>query len=473
MKRILPAKSFLRYGQSPGATKARLRAMLTSFFAMLLAVGIAAQGPPAKPAAAAAPKATAASGVDTVIALVKGGMSEALVIRTLAREGKTYTLSTADLLKLQKAGVSEKIIEAMTDPQSAGGAPAATTPEAAPRAAASSAGAAPAAAGASTPFPPDLPDVPATQKRRLAVRPFDYSTVTTWVNYWFNNNTNIGEGIRAMLTVRMQQSKNITLLERTNINDVLKEQDLGASNRVRKGSNARIGQLTGADAMLYGDIVIFGRDDTTKRKGLGAALGRFSPVAGAVATMNKEEKAVVGINLRLVDAETGEVIETAEARGESSRSSKDYAGILGVKGAAVGGASSMTSSNFQQTIIGEATSNAVTNILEFLEGRVPQLPAKARQIEGRVASLTANGAYLTVGSEDGVLRGDRFEILKINGEIKDPTTKEVIDIDAAKIGELVVDNVRDKTATGLYGGQPLSSAYATTGMGYAARLMSK
>ena len=188
--------------------------------------------------------------------------------------------------------------------------------------------------------------------------------------------------------------------------------------------------------------------------------------------MNKEEKAVVGINLRLVDAETGEVIETAEARGESSRSSKDYAGVLGVKGAAVGGASNMTSSNFQQTIIGEATSNAVTNIVAFLEGRIPQLPAKARQIEGRVASLTSSGAVLTVGSADGVLRGDRFEILQINGEIKDPTTKEVIDLDAVKVGELVVDTVRDRTATGAYGGQPLSSAYVT-GKGYATRLMSK
>ena len=455
--------------------------VLTTLFAMLLAMGLTAQSPPAKPAAAPAAKATkatAASGVDTVIELVKGGMSEALVIRTLKREGKTYTLSTADLLKLQKAGVSENIIEVMTDPGAGGGAaaaatPAAATPAAATPAAAKGGGAAPAAAGASTSYPPDLSDVPALRKRRLAVRPFDYSTVTTWVNYWFNNNTNIGEGIRAMLTVRMQQSKNITLLERTNIKDVLQEQDLGASNRVKKGTNARIGQLSGADVMLYGDIVIFGRDDTTKRKALGAALGRFSPVAGAVATMNKEEKAVVGINLRMVDAETGEVIETAEARGESSRSSKDYAGVLGVKGAAVGGASSMTSSNFQQTIIGEATSNAVTKIAEYLEGRVPQLPAKARQIEGRVAGVTSNGAVLTVGSEDGVLRGDRFEILKINGEIKDPTTKEVIDLDAVKIGELVADTIRDKTATGLYGGQPLSSAYATTGKGYAARLISK
>jgi hypothetical protein len=144
-----------------------------------------------------------------------------------------------------------------------------------------------------------------------------------------------------------------------------------------------------------------------------------------------------------------------------------------VKAVGVVGASGMTSSNFEQTIIGEATSNAVSNIVKYLEGKVPQLPAKPRQIEGRVASVTANGAYLTVGADDGVLRGDRFEILKINGEIKDPTTKEVIDLDVVKIGELVVDNVRDKSATGAYGGHPLSATYATNGKGYAARLLSK
>jgi curli biogenesis system outer membrane secretion channel CsgG len=439
---------------------------LLTVFALAATVTAGAQTSTAKPATqkpAAAPRAT--SGVDTVIALVKGGMSENLVLSTLRREGKPYTLSTADLLKLSSAGVSEAIINAMMDP---GTASASGTP------AAAAAAAAPAARGGATPFPPDLTDVPASTKRRLAVQPFDYSTVTTWVNYWFNNNTNIGEGIRAMLTVRMNTSKTITLLERSNLNTILQEQDLGASNRVRKGSNARIGQLSGADAILMGDIVIFGRDDTTKRKGLGAALGRFSPVAGAVATMNKEEKAVVGINLRIVDAETGEVIETAEARGESSRSSKDYAGVLGVRGAgAVGGSAGMTSSNFQETIIGEATSNAVSNIVAYLEGKIPQMPAKARGIEGRIASA-AGTVVLNVGSQDGVLRGDRFEILQINGEITDPTTKEVIDIEAVKIGEFVADSVREKTVSGAYGGQPLSAAYvSTSGKGYAARLMSK
>jgi curli biogenesis system outer membrane secretion channel CsgG len=474
MNTILGAALFPGYRRFPCTTAGLRAAALASVITITLAATAAAQTSPAKPLSSPPPKATATSGVETVIALVKGGMSEALVIKTLKREGKAYTLTPADLLRLQKAGVSENIIEVMTDPNAAvTGAAAAGTPAVVPatRAVAESARE---ATGAATAFPADLPDM-AVRKRRLAVKPFDYSTVMNWVQYWFNNPVNIGEGIRAMLTVRLQQTPNanFTMLERTNINDVMKEQDFAASNRVRKGSGARIGQLSGADCMLYGDIVIFGRDDTTKRKGLGAVLGHFNPTVGAVVAFNKTEKAVVGINLRLVDAETGEVIETAEARGESSRSSKDYAGLLGVKAVGVGGAVGMTSSNFEQTIIGEATSNAVTNIIKYLEGKLPQVPAKARQIEGRVASVTANGAYLTVGSEDGVMRGDRFEILKINGEIKDPTTKEVIDLDAVKIGELVVDNVRDKSSTGAYGGQPLSAAYATSGKGYAARLVSK
>jgi hypothetical protein len=78
--------------------------------------------PPAQPASdrgapvQAVPPASSAAGVDPIIDLVKGGMSEALVIKTIQRQSKRYNLGPEDLLKLQKAGVSEKIIEAMLDP---------------------------------------------------------------------------------------------------------------------------------------------------------------------------------------------------------------------------------------------------------------------------------------------------------------------------------------------------------------------
>jgi curli biogenesis system outer membrane secretion channel CsgG len=327
-----------------------------------------------------------------------------------------------------------------------------------------------------TPFPPPLENAPAVRKRRLGVEPFDFSAVKNWVTFWFHNDVDIGQGIRAMLVARMHQSKNITLLERTNLDKVIKEQDMGTTNRFKQGKNAKVGKISGADCMLFGDIVIFGHDDKSKgaKGGIHIPLpGNWNPVGGAIGrlgTFSKEERAVVGINLRIVDTETGEVIETAEARGESTRKSKDWGALLGTYNGGSGVASGMTSSNFEETIIGEATSDAVNKIVAFLEGKVPKIPAKAREIEGRVVNMTANGAYLTVGSNDGVELGDRFEILQINNEVIDPATKEVLDVEAVKVGELVVNNVRDKTAVGNYGGEPLSS---TRPKGYTARLMTQ
>jgi hypothetical protein len=43
-------------------------------------------------------------------------MSEPLIIKTIQRAGKAYNLSPADMVKLQKAGVSESILQAMLDP---------------------------------------------------------------------------------------------------------------------------------------------------------------------------------------------------------------------------------------------------------------------------------------------------------------------------------------------------------------------
>ena len=97
-------------------------------------------------------KSADANGVDTIISLVKANMSEALVLKTIQRQNKAYDLTPDDLVKLQKAGVSETIINAMLDPSAA---PAASpAPAAAPTtAAAPPSAAAPAAATPATPAP--------------------------------------------------------------------------------------------------------------------------------------------------------------------------------------------------------------------------------------------------------------------------------------------------------------------------------
>jgi hypothetical protein len=61
-------------------------------------VALAQQPKPAAPVPAKKPAAaTPASRVDTIIALVKGGMSESLVLSTIRKQGKAYELSVEDI----------------------------------------------------------------------------------------------------------------------------------------------------------------------------------------------------------------------------------------------------------------------------------------------------------------------------------------------------------------------------------------
>jgi exonuclease III len=127
----------------------------------------------------------------------------------------------------------------------------------------------------------------------------------------------------------------------------------------------------------------------------------------------------------------------------------------------------MTSSNFAETIIGEATQAAVDRIAAILEQKMPGVSAKARTIEGTVANIDGCTLYISVGGNDGVHVGDHFEIHKVLKDVVDMQTKEVLDKQTVKVGDFIVSTVRDKVSIGQYGGEPLSPSYAK---GYAARM---
>ena len=155
----------------------------------------AAAPKPAAPKPAAAKPAAQPSPVDSVIQSVKAGLSESLIIKTLQRDNKPMNLTTADLVKLKNAGVSENLIGVMLDPASApaAAAPAAPTPAVTPLAAAPTPPPAPApepvpapvAAAPVSTAPPTAAQLQA-QKKRVIVDEFDYSTVKTAVQAVFN-----------------------------------------------------------------------------------------------------------------------------------------------------------------------------------------------------------------------------------------------------------------------------------------------
>src|SRR5689334_18376427 len=255
-----------------------------------------------------------------------------------------------------------------------------------------------------------------------------------------------------MLVKRIADANNMVVVECAKINTLMKEQDFNASNRVKQGSGARVGQVSGADAMLSGDIIIFGRDDKKRNVRGGGIIGG---VIGGIASSKNEDKAVVAIDYRLVDAETSEVIATGEARGESSRKGNALGGIGGVLGKGIGGVEvDMTSSNFAQTIIGEATQDCVNKLAAILSEQTTNMKANVREVESRVAAVAGGTVTIAAGANDGVAAGDVFEVFKVLGEIRDPQTKEVLDTQVEKVGEMTITGVRDKVASGNYAGSP-------------------
>jgi curli biogenesis system outer membrane secretion channel CsgG len=408
---------------------------------------------PAKPAAAK--PAAAPSPVDSVIQSVKMGLSENLIIKTLQRDNKPMNLTPGDLVKLKNAGVSENIIGAMLDPTSAPAPAAAAAPAAAP-APPPAPEPAPVAVSAPPPGPPTAAQLQ-SQKKRVIVDEFDYSTVKTQVQAVFNTQQDIGKGIRAMLTKRIADANNLVVVERAKIQNIMKEQDFNASNRVKQGSGARVGQISGADAQLSGDIVVFGRDDK-KRSVKGGGL--FGSVIGGIAASKNEDKAVVVIDYRLIDAETSEVIATGEARGESVRKGNALGAIGGALGKGVAGVQvDMTSSNFAETIIGEATQDCVNKLADILKEQSANMKKTVRAVETSVADVSGNTLVIAAGGNDGVNVGEIFEIHQVVREVKDPTTKEVLDRITNKVGEMTITSVRDKIATGTYVGTPAKVGY--------------
>ena len=426
-------------------------------FISLIALG---QNPPPaapKPAPAAAPKPAAAkpaaapSQVDSVIQSVKAGLSDSLIIRTLQRDNKPANLTTADLVKLKNAGVSENIISVMLDPTApvAPAAAAAPAPAPAPEPVAIT----PVAAAPAAPTAAQLQ----AQKKRVIVDEFDFSAVKTQVQAVFNTQQDIGKGIRAMLTKRIADANNLVVVERAKIDQVMKEQDFNASNRVKQGAGARVGRISGADAQLSGDIIIFGRDDKKRSVKGGGLIG--GAIGGIMASKN-EDKAVVAITYRLIDAESSEIIATGEARGESVRKGNALGAIGGVLGKGVAGVQvDMTSSNFAQTIIGEATQDCVNKLADILKDQSASMKKTVREVETSVADVTGNTLVIAAGGNDGVNVGEVFEIHQIVREVKDPTTKEVLDRITNKVGEMTITSVRDKIATGTYVGSPAKVGY--------------
>ncbi len=121
----------------------------------------------------------------------------------------------------------------------------------------------------------------------------------------------IGDGLREMLVTALFNSNRFIVLDRQAIQDTLLEQDLGASGRVRRGTEAPIGVLEGAEILVYGVVSEFERD--ASGLGLGLAMPRLPFRLGG-----GYRNAAMAIDLRAVDTATGRIIFATRVEGKAS-----------------------------------------------------------------------------------------------------------------------------------------------------------
>lgn len=198
------------------------------------------------------------------------------------------------------------------------------------------------------------------QRPTVALLDFDFGSV----QQWWSGNQDIGKGIADLIVDELVNDGSFRVIERKRLDAILAEQNFSNSDRADPSAQtvAAIGKVLGVKYLIVGSITKFGTEESSKSVGGGAfGGGRFG--LGRVGT--SKGKANVAITARVVDITTGEIMASARGEGTSKRS-----GLLlgGAGGGGAGGSGEIAfgSSNFRDTILGEATETAVKDTVTKL-----------------------------------------------------------------------------------------------------------
>ena len=277
-----------------------------------------------------------------------------------------------------------------------------------------------------------------TRAKRVAILDFDYSTVRDATAMLFGTDIDVGRGIADMLVTALVNDGTYSVIEREMLDRILDEQDFSNSSRANASSAAQIGRVLGVDAIITGSITQFGSDtDSTGLGGVGRAARRF----GFGGFRQSETKAIVAIDARIVNVDTAEILAVAQSNGESSRTSTTILGGGGSWGGCGAGGVNFGSSDFQETILGEAVRLATDELSAELVAGSDRIVLRRVLVEGLVAAADDDIVILNVGSNAGVRVGDRMSIERVTREIRDPVTNEILRRLSTEVGMIELFDV--------------------------------
>jgi len=168
------------------------------------------------------------------------------------------------------------------------------------------------------------------------------------------------------LTTALFNTNRFIVLERQTLQDVLQEQDLGASGRVRRSTAAPIGNIEGAELLVTGAVTEFEGNASGGGGSLGGGLfGDAGRIIGSLA--RAYSSAHMAIDIRVVDAATSRIVAATSVEGTATDVDMGAA-LLGATG---GGALRGTLSSWKNTPIEKALRECIVAAVNFISSKTP------------------------------------------------------------------------------------------------------
>ncbi len=259
----------------------------------------------------------------------------------------------------------------------------------------------------------------AQEKIRIAIWNVDNNAATTWA-FWNEMGPAARNHIDTEFSENPALAARFAVVERAQLDLVMKEQGLAASGAVTPQTAAKVGSLLGVKYIVVGGIDKFAINDT--KAGFGRIGGNL-------------QQAEAAINLRFVDTTTGERVLAVSGEAEVRKGGGFFR-------------DASASRDSQWGIASEAIEKASKAMLgKFVAGGyLERLSSVARptSLEARIVKIDGQKAWINVGAQAGIKAGDTFDVFNVGEALVDPVTGATLGSDEKQTGSAAVTDVQEK-----------------------------
>lgn len=234
-------------------------------------------------------------------------------------------------------------------------------------------------------------------KRKVAIARFSNETEYAKGIFYDKANDPLGKQAVDILSTKLAASNKFILLERQDMDKILEETKVVGKDEAQK---------VGADFLIVGSITEFGRK-----------------TVGGVAVFSRTKSQIVeaGVNIRLIDVSTGQIIYSEEAKGEAETTNKTVMG-LGQK------------TDYDATLSDKAISAAISKLVENIINNCMDRPWKSYFL-----AYDENGILISGGKSQGIKVGEIYDVIEKGRSVKNPQTGMLFELPGKTVGKIKID----------------------------------